>query len=248
MKLLLVICLLIIIGSLFVIFWLKQHSRFKIQQEQIRSARKIIEIEEREKGRLARDLHDTIGHLVQGLSGHIASIQLPDQEINDQISGKLNDLGQNIRRISHQMSQVVIEKFSFNELITGLCEDVQSLTGLKLQYMIPAFTTPFSEELNMHVYRIVQELLTNANKHAGHADIRLTFALVEKKLLLFYKDNGPGFDSENENPRFFGLSIISERVKLLGGNAILISSPGNGTSWDISIPINYSYKQKQEVK
>jgi signal transduction histidine kinase len=237
MKLFLLISILILIGSLWFILWLRQHSRIKIQQAKIESAKKIIEIDEMSKGRLARELHDTIGHLVQGLTGYIASVQISDQMVNLEISGKLNDLGENIRRISHQMSQVATDKFSFNELITGLCEDVQSLTGLKLQYSIPAFPKRLPEELNLHVYRIVQELLTNANKYAGNAIVRLNFALVEKTLLLVYKDDGPGFETECLNSGSFGLQNIFERVKLLGGSAVLKSSPGNGTLWNISIPV-----------
>ena len=129
------------------------------------SARKIFEIEELEKRKLAKDLHDTVGHLVQGLTAHIASIELPDPEINKGIKGKLNELGDNIRRISHHMSTVIIEKSSFEELMTGLCEDFQSLTGLKIEYRIPSFTYVFSYELKLHQSRILQEMLTNANKY-----------------------------------------------------------------------------------
>jgi signal transduction histidine kinase len=240
--LLLVICVLILIGALLIIVWLRQQTRFKIQEEQIRSARKIIEIEEREKGRLSRELHDTIGHLVQGLTGHIDSLQFQDEKINQEVSGKLKELGQSIRSISHRMSQVATEKFSFYELITGLCEDVKSLTGLKIKYSIPNFPFSFTEELNLHMYRIVQELLTNANKYASDASIQLTFALLDNKLHLIYIDNGPGFETGNPDPHFFGLSNILERVKLLGGNAKLESSPGKGTTWEISIPILKYYK------
>jgi two-component system, NarL family, sensor kinase len=244
MKLMLIICLLIISASVLFILWMRQNTRVKLQLEQIRSAKKIIEIEEMEKARLARDLHDTVGQLVQGLNAHITSIKLPDDKLNQDISLKLNDLHQNIRRFTHQMGHVATDKFSFNQLITGLCEDVRSLTGLRLQYNIPDFHFAFPEELILHIYRIVQELLTNANKYCGSASVNIQFALVENTLLLYYKDEGPGFDPGKAIPDTMGLINITTRVKLMGGTSTLKTSLGNGTKWEINIPLKNVSGQK----
>lgn len=246
MRLWLLICILMIAGSLMFILWLRQHTRARIQMEQIGSAKKIIEIEELEKARLARELHDTTGQLVQGLSAHIEAIRLPGAELNREISVKLDELHQNIRRFSHRVGHVATEKFSLEQLITGLCEDVQSLTGIKLKYQVPEFTIAFPEDVVLHIYRIVQELLTNANKYAGETNVRIQLAMIENSLLLFYVDEGPGFNDSGQNQSTMGLVNIRTRVKLMGGTSVLKTSPGNGTSWDIRIPLDHIVEPKKK--
>jgi signal transduction histidine kinase/predicted negative regulator of RcsB-dependent stress response len=247
MRFWLLLSVLIMVGFLSFLVWFRNKSRMKIQLEKIASARKIFEIEEQEKRKLAKDLHDTVGHLVQGLTAHIASIQLSDPEINKGIKGKLNELGDNIRRISHHMSTVIIEKSSLEELMTGLCEDFQSLTGLKIEYRIPSFTYVFSYELKLHQSRILQEMLTNAHKYATKANVTISFAIVDKNLLFLYTDDGPGFEKDKVAHRSLGIINITERVKLLDGTVKLQTSPGFGTTWEITMPLPINDKRNVEV-
>jgi signal transduction histidine kinase len=131
--------------------------------------------------------------------------------------------------------------------MTGLCEDFQSLTGLKIEYRIPSFTYVFSYELKLHQSRILQEMLTNANKYAPEANVSISFAIVEKELLFVYKDNGPGFEKDKVSHRALGIINITERVKLLDGTVRLQTSPGFGTTWEITIPLPINDKRNAEV-
>jgi len=233
----LVITLLLVIVSVFITLVLQQRNRVKLQKEQIGSARRIIEMEESEKGRIARELHDLTGQLVMGISGSIENIEFSEPGIKEQIKERINELGRSIRQISHRMNRAMIEHFTFSELITGLCEDVQRLSGLSIELEIPEEFPDLPNELVLHFYRITQELLTNATKYARDSQVKIKIIAETGKLSLSYSDNGPGFVTGDKGKSSMGIMNIYERAKLIRGHANVKSAPGKGTSWEIVFPI-----------
>jgi signal transduction histidine kinase len=233
----LAIALLLVVASVFTMFFLQQRSRAKFQREQIGSAKRIIEMEETEKGRTARELHDLTGQLVLGISGTIENIDFPDQEMKDQIKARIKELGTSIRQISHRMNRAMIEHFTFNEMITGLCEDVQKFSRLHIDLELAEEFPQLPNELVLHVYRITQELLTNAGKYASNSQVVINIGMNNDKLVLSYSDNGPGFKMGEKSKPSMGILNIFERAKLVGGKAELTTAPGDGTSWLISFPL-----------
>jgi two-component system, NarL family, sensor kinase len=240
----LTISVLLVIASIFVIFGLRQLNRVRLHKAQNESARKLIEMEESEKGRTARELHDLTGQLVLGISGTIENIDFPEQEIKDQIRDKINDLGSSIRRISHRMNRAMIEHFTFSELINGMVNDVKKLSGMSVQLEIPEVFPDLPNELVLHFYRITQELLTNASKYARDSVIKIRIITENDKLALYYSDDGPGFFPEEKKKSSMGLMNIFERVKLINGKAFVKSAPGKGTSWEIFFPIDRKHVVK----
>jgi signal transduction histidine kinase len=233
----LVITVLLVIASIFVILILQWHNKVKLHQEQIVSARRIIEMEESEKGRIARELHDLTGQLVMGISGMVENIEFSEPELKDEIQNRIQELGKSIRQISHRMNRAMIEHFTFSELITGLCADVQRLSGLSVHLEIPEEFPDLPNELVLHFYRITQELLTNATKYACDSQVKIRIIMENGKLALFYSDNGPGFITGEKRKSSMGIMNIYERAKLVHGQAFVTSSPGKGTSWEILFPI-----------
>ncbi len=234
----LIFSVLVIIGSVFISLWLQQRSHMKFQVQQITSAKKLIEMEESEKGRTARELHDITGQLIMGITGAIENLDIPDEKIKSEIRGKIKDLGKSIRLISHRMNKAMLEHFTFNELITGQCEDIQKLTGIPVYLEMTEDYTDLQEEMVLHTYRIVQELLTNASKYVKDGHVNISLITQNGNLILSYTDNGPGFETTELKNSGMGIMNIFERAKVLGGLAKLSSSPGNGTKWIISIPKN----------
>ena len=233
----LTITIFMIIGFIFIILWLQQRNRVKLQVQQIQSAKRIIEMEENEKAKIARELHDITGQLVLGITGEIENLDLPDTKVKEEIKGKIKDLGKSIRLISHRMNKAMLDNFTFEELIIGQCEDIKKVVGLKIQLEMPEEPVMLSEEVVLHSYRIVQELLTNAGKYARDSYVNIAFQKTATKLIIKYSDNGPGFDSGLIEKRGMGLMNIFERAKLLNGSAKVTSSPGDGTSWEIKFPL-----------
>ena len=232
----LIVSVLLIIGFVFILLWLQQRNRMKLNRQQITSARQIIEMEESEKGRTARELHDITGQLVMGITGEIENLDFPDNSIKEEIKGKIKELGKSIRLISHRMNRAMLEHFSFEELIVGQCEDVQRLTGIPITAEMPNEPLALPREAVLHLYRIVQELLTNAGKYVKDGQVSVRISTFNNELHLFYSDNGQGFDMKTLKTDSMGLMNIHERTKLLGGKAKLLSAPGEGTSWEIVIP------------
>jgi two-component system, NarL family, sensor kinase len=224
------------LGSILLMFWLQQRNRAKLQMEQIGSARRIIEMEESEKGRTARELHDITGQLVMGITSEIENIEIPDKDSKEELKNKIKALGQSIRQISHRMNRAMIEYFTFKELIEGQCEDVQRLSGISIQLTMDEEFPDLPQEVVLHFYRMIQELLTNTTKYAPGCQVKMTIRTIEHKLKLYYSDNGPGFEVK-EKKTGMGLMNINERAKLTGGKAYVTSAPGKGTIWEISIPV-----------
>jgi signal transduction histidine kinase len=233
----LTITIFMIIGFVFIILWLQQKNRVKLQVQQIQSAKRLIEMEENEKARTARELHDITGQLVLGITGEIENLDLPDTQIKEEIQSKIKDLGKSIRMISHRMNKAMLDNFTFEELILGQCEDIRKVVGLRIHLEMPEKPLILNEEVILHTYRIVQELLTNAGKYAKESYVSITFQRNADRLILHYNDNGPGFDSSLIEKKGMGLMNIFERAKLLNGSAKVTSSPGNGTSWEIKFPL-----------
>jgi signal transduction histidine kinase len=233
----LTITIFMIIGFVFIILWLQQRNRVKLQVQQIQSAKRIIEMEENEKARTARELHDITGQLVLGITGEIENLDLPDIKIKEEIQGKIKNLGKSIRMISHRMNKAMLDNFTFEELILGQCEDIRKVVGLQIHLEMPEEPLVLNEELVLHAYRIVQELLTNAGKYARESYISIAFQKTANELILHYNDNGPGFDSILIEKKGMGLMNIFERAKLLNGSAKVTSSPGDGVSWEIKVPL-----------
>jgi signal transduction histidine kinase len=237
-RLWLALSVLLVFGSVLAFLAFMQRTRMKLQLQQITSARRLIEMEESEKGRTARELHDITGQLIMGITGAVEKLDLPDDRNKAEIQGKIKDLGRSIRTISHRMNKAMLEHFTFKELVTGQCEDIQKLTGMRVQLDMPEGNYNLEEEMVLHTYRIVQELLTNASKYVPDSTVRISFINSGDKLLMTYEDNGKGFDLDGLKKPGMGIMNIFERSKLLGGKAKLTSSPGNGTKWEIFIPLN----------
>ena len=169
-------------------------------------------MEETEKGRTARELHDLTGQLVLGISGSIENIDFPDQEIKDQLNARIKELGTSIRRISHRMNRAMIEHFTLSEMITGLCEDVQKLSRMMVDLEMPDDFPDLPNELVLHFYRITQELLTNASKYASDSQVKIKVFADNAKITLLYNDNGPGFTVGGKSKPSMGILNIFEAV------------------------------------
>jgi signal transduction histidine kinase len=131
----------------------------------------------------------------------------------------------------------MIEHFTFSEMITGLCEDMQKLSRMKIDLVIPDEFPDLPNDLVLHFYRITQELLTNAGKYARDSQVKIKIFAQNDKLTLSYSDDGPGFSMGEKSKPSMGILNIFERAKLVGGQANLSSAPGKGTSWEIVFPM-----------
>jgi signal transduction histidine kinase len=228
-----------LIASFVIMMLILRNQRKKIilKTREIALTKRIVEFEENQTAILGRELHDVVSSLMQRLAGHVKSLDLTDQEAANLSQNRLDELLAGIRTISHRMNKLDFKTTTLTELLSELSFDMVTLTGINLTMDLPEKLPALSEALSRNVYRIIQEMLTNAGKYAGGASVKLSVGAVNDRLLIVYQDHGPGMDPLTSTTVGIGLSGIRDRVAAFGGSAQLETSPGKGLSWLISLPL-----------
>ena len=174
-RLFLLLAGLIAIGLLFFFIWFRQRTRFKLQQVQLDSARRIIEAGEHEKTKIGRELHDTSTQLTLGMRQVVEEMVFGKESDREQLYHEIDTIRERIRDISHRMHQDIAGKSSFEELLNKLCKELKERTTLNIDHSVASDLDNLSDETVFHCYRIVQELFSNALKYAREAPLCLIF-------------------------------------------------------------------------
>ncbi|MBE2221803.1 MAG: GAF domain-containing sensor histidine kinase [Anaerolineae bacterium] len=199
----------------------------------------------RERNRLAREIHDT---LAQGLTA--VSLQLESADIlletgtNPEkahlaVQQALSLTRANLdeaRRSVMDLRAAPLEGRTLAEALTALAHTLDDL--LDIHTTITGAGRPLSPRIEIGLYRIAQEALTNIRRHAQATEAKLTLVITPKSVKLTVVDNGRGFDTEAVPNGRFGLIGMNERVKLLGGSFTLESHTQVGTEITVTIPLN----------
>lgn len=229
--------LMVLLLTIILYQWKVQRNKLKSQKSLLESAKKLIDMEENIKGRVAMELHDLTTPFYTVMSQQIEKAQISDGKIENELRKGLSNMTENIRQISHRMDNYFIGQLSVTELVRGLCNDLKPVLSASIACTLHPEDFDLGNEKTIHIYRIVQELLTNAVKHVLSGEIRLSLSNESGMLVILYQDSGPGFDMNNQGKTGLGVSNIYERAKILNGKAILSSNPGKGTKWNIVIPV-----------
>ncbi|MFH1160081.1 MAG: tetratricopeptide repeat protein [bacterium] len=238
----LIIAMFVAIGLGVLVFILSQRNRLNMQRQQIDSATRILRMEEQEKERLGRELHDLTGQVILGIAGELEQAGFTDMGKKEHLQQRIREIGDGIRQISHRMAKPGMHQLTLAELVTDLCDSYRKSLGMEIALKMPTKLPDLPPEATLHLYRVVQELLTNASKYARESLVSLAIHYDGKQIELFYSDEGPGFDKTNLPSEGMGLSIIFERIKFLGGEARLETDRGAGTFWEIIVPVHRSTK------
>ena len=225
------------VALLFILLWFRQRARLIKIQEQMSAATRIIELEEMEKHRLGFELHDHVGFLVRSIDQFIRDYKFSDETDKEQILEKISNLRISIRRFTHRLNPVNVQHENFPDLMGDLIKDFSTLSGIRVKYFIPAYFPELPQKQLLHLIRIVQELMTNASKHADGSNVTINMAVTDQTLIMIYQDDGPGFDANLQDSKRFGFQSMEERVRLMEGKYTLTSQPGAGTKWEFLIPL-----------
>ncbi len=196
----------------------------------------LLNAQEAERERIARDIHDGIGPLLTTVRLKINAMQQPvhlKQELLELIDSTLNEL----RSVSRNLMPAVLMDFGPGEALAMLVDDLRKNTNITFHYLneLETVNSNLEKEIGIAVYRICQEALNNAVKHARATVIQLTVTEFEDHIDLFIRDNGRGFDP-TVSTKGSGLRNISERVSILGGDIAVNSGP-SGTVIEIELPL-----------
>ncbi|WP_162127468.1 tetratricopeptide repeat-containing sensor histidine kinase [Flavobacterium phycosphaerae] len=209
-----------------------------IKNEQVKSMRNYIKGEENERSRIASELHDGIGGSLSAIKLKLSKIAEEDK--NEQIEKVIKNvdvLYHDVRSISHNLITPQLKDSIFIEVINNLVNDIKEATSLEitLEYLEEDKINLLSEEIQVTVYRMIQELLKNSIAHSNGTKIEINVTKFEHELNLVIEDNGAGFDTSKKKLGI-GLRNLEARTKALGGKLIIDSVIGRGSAFNITIP------------
>jgi signal transduction histidine kinase len=223
----------------------KQHARKLFET--------IIQTEEEERSRFARDIHDDIGPLISALKIFTTSfLETSDTERKDklaqQIGSIIREVIDSVKTISNDLSPHVLLNFGLHAAICNFIELFSKNVDITLSSNLGTMRFQATEE--SLIYRIIKELINNTVKHARATNIKIDIDYYEPALICHYRDNGMGFDWEHQissMPKGLGINNIIARIRSLGGEYEVVSKPEHGFEINIVLqmkPQNAIDKQK----
>jgi signal transduction histidine kinase len=239
--------------SIVLIFFLSYrtyHQKQKLQQQKITELERekklaateaVLKGEEKERTRLARDLHDGLGGMLSGIKYSFQNMKgnlVMNPENHRSFERGLDMLDTSIkemRRVAHNLMPEALVKFGLDTALKDFCNDINQSGVLKLKYQSIGLENALIEQtMSINIYRIVQELINNTIKHAGANMAIVQIAKNNNQITVTVEDNGRGFDTSILRiPTGIGWNNIQSRVEFLKGKLDIKSSAGEGTSVQI---------------
>lgn len=218
----------------------------KINQQKIISS-KIVENQENEQNRIAREIHDGIGQMLTGLKFSLESINLDDKEKAEQKIEYLKklalDIIKGVRTATFNLMPPELSDHGIVSSLAKLTQELSKLTGKNiLFYNKTNFDKRLDSLIEINIYRLTQEAINNAIKYADSTHIIVQLSHSNNILSITIDDNGKGFDiNEAEKKRNsesgMGLLFMKERIQYINGRVFINSIPGEGTRITFNIPI-----------
>ena len=208
-------------------------------------SRKLIEAQEAERTRIARELHDDINQRIALLALNLHTLRqaLPASEINtgkgiDDAYEQVANLGSDVQALSHRLHSSKLEYLGLERAVTGFCRELSARQNLRIQLRVETLPPTLSHEISLCLFRVLQESVHNALKHSGtdECDVSLTGTVTGVHLVVH--DSGTGFDPSNVNGHGLGLTSMRERLRLVKGQLSIESRPQHGTTVRASVPVD----------
>lgn len=199
---------------------------------------RLMEAQEQERARLARELHDDVGQKMSFLAMDVARLReaLTDdtEAAQDQALALQDDvisLGRDIQGISHRLHSSKIQVLGLRAAAESFCKDLSSRHDLKVEFLHENVPSSVPDRIAIGLFRVLQEALSNIVKHSGARECRVMLRGTDNELQLEVIDNGRGFDrGAAVTGQGLGLISMQERLNLLDGSVNISSAPGVGTT------------------
>ncbi len=203
------------------------------QQEEI--IKNTINEQEKERKRIARDLHDEVGAMLSVVKLNVGRIEKKSEEekakkLAAETKNYLDDVITQVRRISRALLPPSLEKLGLFFAIEELCNWVNKADQIKIECWKGGKQFRFDSKAELAIFRIVQELLNNAIKYSEADLVTINSRFSNGKIALSIRDNGKGFVLDEKMNSGLGLKNLESRSQIIGANFKLTSNPGNGTS------------------
>jgi signal transduction histidine kinase len=222
------------------------HQRdMELAEAQRSVSRRLIEAQEKERTRIARDLHDDFGQRLALLTIELDLLQQNSHDLPAEVSSRIRQLGKqtskiaiDIQSLSHELHSSKLEYVGIAAAMRGFCQEFGEKQKVEIDFKTHDLPRLLSANISLGLFRVLQEALHNAAKHSGvrHFEVRLWG--TEDEIHLMVSDFGTGFDPEvAKQSRGLGLISMEERLKLLNGAFSIESQPKGGTRVHSCVPL-----------
>ena len=214
----------------------QEQIKFLQRQQQVVSLQGMVNGQETERSRIAKDLHDGLGGLFSTIKMYFSTLQHEQQSLqNNALFVKSYELidtaSEEVRRIAHNMMPEVLMKLGLNHALQDMCANISAGKLLQVKLQSYGMEQRMNASTEIMLYRIVQELLNNIIKHAKATNAIVQFNRKDNWLTITVEDNGCGFNFQRADEiKHTGLETIKSRVNYLNGNITIDSEAEVGTT------------------
>jgi two-component system sensor histidine kinase UhpB len=211
----------------------------RLERERLSSGRRALAAQERERRRLARELHDELGQVLTGvglqLDGLARRVPAELEDALTQVQLAIRSGIEDLREIARGLRPGALEEFGLRSALITLASSVEDRTGLRVHHQLCAETSGLAPEQSLAFYRIAQESLTNAARHADARAAELSVERHDGHLALRVRDDGIGFDPRAEAGT--GLAGMRERALLINARLSIEPARPRGTEVRLDLPL-----------
>lgn len=195
----------------------------------------LVNGEEKERSRIAKDLHDGVAGMLAAAKMHLASLHSSEREIAETAAFKqaiqlLEEAAVEVRKTSHNLMPELLLQHGLDEALRRYCCNISNNSTLVVRYDSWGELKRYKSSFELSVYRIVQELVNNIVKHAQASEAVVQFHCDEKVLYVTVEDNGIGFSNGQSQKEGMGLSNLHARIKAMNGQIELNAVTGQGVN------------------
>ena len=215
------------------------------KEKQLTATEAVLKGEEKERTRLAKDLHDGLGGMLSGIKYSFQTmkgnlVMTPDNlQAFERSMDMLDSSIKEMRRVAHNMMPEALVKFGLDTALKDFCNDINQSGALEINYQsIGIENHGVDQTMAIAIYRIVQELINNSIKHASAKTAIVQVSKTDDIISITVEDDGKGFNPVIlQQPKGMGWSNIQSRVEYLKGKLDVQSGPGKGTSVHIEMNV-----------
>ena len=209
-------------------------------------SRKLVEAQERERSRIARELHDDISQRLGMLAVELERLQDNPTEVESRLQElrkQTEELSTDVHALSHELHSSKLEYLGVVQGIRSWCKEFGERHKMEVDFRTDV-KNPITPDIGLVLFRVLQEALQNASKYSGEKRVEVQLAEESNEVHLIVRDKGKGFDVETAmKGRGLGLTSMKERVRLVNGSISVRSTPMSGTTVDVLIPFDGQSQQ-----
>lgn len=230
---------LLVFALCMVVLYARRHAQLRrVLAENRRLVSRLLQVQEDERRRLAHELHDELGQTLNAIK--LDALALPESPAAQRIAANADRVYGAAGDLVRSLRPTALDELGLAAALEA-CVDRWRMThpGLTVQLSLGGNLDGLGELVNLAIYRVVQEALTNCVRHAGARNFYIDLTRGAGRaggVVLEMRDDGRGFDPGQLRPSSSGIAGMRERVTLLGGRFTLLSSPGQGVTIQVEIP------------